>query len=188
MPPKEERIGFFDIEASNLDADFGIMLSYCIKDSASDKMYSNVLTLEDIQQSKAGDEDKRLIEKLLVDLGKFDKIVTYYGKRFDVPYIRTRALSTGVEFPVYGTQSHIDLYFIMRHRFKLSSNRLENACRVLLNKTQKTRIENKFWRGGVRGDKKSLAYILDHNRKDVLDLEKLYYKIINFVRRQDTSI
>lgn len=187
-PPEAERIGFLDIEASNLDADFGIILSYCIKDSVSSKIYEDTLTLKDVQQSKAGDEDKRIVAKLIEDVGQFDKIVTYYGKRFDVPYIRTRALSTGVEFPVYGTLSHIDLYFVLRHRFKLSSNRLENACRVLLNKTQKTRIENKFWRGGTRGDKKSLQYILDHNRKDVLDLEKLYYKVIDYVRRQDTSI
>lgn len=188
IPDEHERIGFLDIEASNLDADFGIILSYCIKDADSDCIYESVLTRNDIDRAAAGDEDKRVVRELIGDLGEFDRVVTYYGKRFDVPYIRTRALATGVEFPNYGSLIHTDLYFVVRHRFKMSSNRLENACRVLLGKTDKTRIEAKYWRAAARGDEQSLQYVLDHNRKDVLDLEKLYDKVVDFSRRTDTSI
>ena len=184
----EERIGFFDIETSNLVADFGIVLSWAIKDSKSDKVYSSVLTPQDIKKATFGSEDKRLVRECLVNLQKFDRIVTYYGSRFDVPFIRARALSTGLDFPNYGTLKHTDLYFIIRGRVALSSKRLENACRVLLGHTDKTRIDSKYWRAGVRGDKKSLAYILEHNKFDVLDLEKLYNKMIHFSRPTDTSI
>jgi uncharacterized protein YprB with RNaseH-like and TPR domain len=184
----KERIGFFDIETSNLVADFGIMLSYSIKDSASDKIYSSVLTPTDIKKAEFGSEDKRLIRDCLKDLVQFDRIVTYYGSRFDVPFLRARALSTGLDFPNYGSQKHTDLYFIIRGRVALSSKRLENACRVLLGTTNKTRIDSKYWRAGVRGDQKSLAYILDHNKKDVIDLELLYKKMIHFSKPTDTSI
>ena len=186
--PKKERVGFLDIEASNLKADFGVILSYCIKEAGAKKIYEGTLTPQDIKKASIGCEDKRLVTQLVADLANFDRIVTYYGKRFDVPYIRSRALMTGVKFPLFGSLIHVDLYFVLRNRFCLSSNRLENACRTLLGKTEKTRIENKFWRGGVRGEKKSLEYILDHNRKDVLDLEKLYNKVIDYARRMDTSI
>lgn len=128
------------------------------------------------------------MKALIEDLLKFDKIVTYYGRRFDVPFMRSRALMTNVAFPLFGSLTHVDLYFVLRNRFCLSSNRLENACRTILGKTEKTRIENRFWRGGVRGDEKSLQYILDHNKKDVLDLEKLYNRVIDYSRRVDTSI
>ena len=70
----------------------------------------------------------------------------------------------------------------------MSSNRLENACRVLLGKTHKTRIESSYWIRALQGNPRALNYILDHNKKDVIDLERLYLKVINFATRQDTSI
>lgn len=184
----KERIGFFDIETSNLVADFGILLSYAIKDGASKKVISSVLTPHDIRKATFGEEDKRLVRQCLKDLGQFDRIVTYYGSRFDVPFLRARALSMDLDFPNYGTLKHTDLYFIIRGRVALSSKRLENACRVLLGHTEKTRIDSKYWRAGARGDKESLKYILDHNQKDVLDLERLYKKMIHFSKPTDTSI
>lgn len=188
VPETDERIGFLDIEASNLDADFGIILSYCIKAAGEDRIYEDVIAPEDIARANAGDEDKRVVRTLISDLNNFDKLVTYYGTKFDIPYIRTRATNMAVPFPVFGTLVHKDLYYVVKNKFKLSSNRLENACRVLLNKTQKTRIDARYWRAGTRGDKKSLDYILDHNRKDVLDLEALYNKVIGFSRIQNVSI
>jgi uncharacterized protein YprB with RNaseH-like and TPR domain len=184
----KERVGFFDIESSNLVADFGVMLSYSIKDGDSKQILCSVLTPQDISKAKFGEEDKRLVSQCIKDLGKFDRIVTYFGSRFDVPFLRARALSMDLEFPNYGTLKHTDLYFIIRGRVALSSKRLENACRVLLGHTDKTRIDSKYWRAGVRGDKKSLSYILDHNKHDVLDLEKLYQKMIHFSKPTDASI
>lgn len=186
--PERERTGYFDIETSNLDADFGIMLAYCIKDGASKTIHNDVITLDDINSCRAGDEDKRVVQSCINDLAKFDKIVTFYGTRFDLPFTRTRALVCGVPFPFYGSIVHKDVYYLVRNKFKLSSNRLENSCRVLLDKTQKTRIEKRAWRAAARGDAKSLAYVLDHCKKDVLDLQKLYEKVIDFSARRDTSI
>lgn len=107
---------------------------------------------------------------------------------FDFPFARARALVCGVDFPSYGSIKHTDLYYIMRNKFKISSRRLENCCRVLLGETQKTRIKNEYWRGAVRGDKESLAYVLEHNRYDVIDLEKLYEKSIGFSMAKGASI
>lgn len=183
----EERIGFLDIESSGLVADFGIMLSYCIKDGSSDKIYENVLTKGDIEHFQAGDEDRRVVSSLLADLDQFDRVVTYYGSRFDIPFIRTRSESMGLWFPSFGEIKHTDLYYTIKHKFRLSSSRLEQACRVILGHTDKTKIEYKFWRGGARGDEKSLNYILDHNRMDVIDLEKLYNRVIRFSRHRSVS-
>lgn len=185
---KTPRIGFLDIETSNLAADFGIILSYCIKPSDSDTIVETVITKEQIDTAKPGQEDKYVVAKLINDMLSFDVLVTYYGTKFDIPFIRTRAVNNGLEFPPYGSILHKDLYYLVRSKFKMSSNRLENAGRVLLGKTQKTRINNTYWRGGVRGDEKSLAYILHHNQKDVLDLEKLYNKVIKYNKGVNASI
>jgi uncharacterized protein YprB with RNaseH-like and TPR domain len=184
----KERIGFFDIETSNLDANFGLILSYCIKDSDSDKIYQDVISLKDIKSGTAGDEDRRVVESCVEDMKKFTKLVGYYSTKFDIPFVRTRAVSLGIEFPDFGVIKHQDIYYLVKSRFKLNSNRLENACRVLLGETDKTKIEYKYWRGGMRGDPKSLAYILEHNKYDVLDLEKLYHKVIQYARPQEKSM
>lgn len=188
VPNEVPKVEFLDIETSNLDADFGIMLSYCIKEAGSEKIHEGVLTTKDILGAKAGDEDARLVKQCIEDMQKFDILVGYYSKRFDVPFIRTRAVACGLFFPAFGSIKHIDMYDKVKGKFKLSSRRLENACRVLLGKTQKTRIDAKYWRAAVRGEAKSLAYVLDHNRKDVIDLELLYDKIIDYSRWSDTSI
>jgi uncharacterized protein YprB with RNaseH-like and TPR domain len=186
--PTNDRLGFLDIETSNLSADFGIILSYCIKKADSKEILYETLELEDIAKFGPGKEDKRVVEKLVKDLEGFDKVVTYYGSKFDMPFIRTRALINNIDFPAYGTLAHRDLYYTLRFKFKLSSNRLENGCRVLLGKTNKTRIDSKYWLGGMRGDAKSLQYILEHNKYDVIDLEKLYNKVEGYARGQNVSI
>lgn len=183
-----ERIGFLDIETTNLDANFGIMLSYCIKDSDSNKIYEAVITPQDIKQGTAGDEDYRVVTQCVDDLRRFDKLVTFYGVRFDMPFIRTRAVSMGIDFPCYGTIKHQDVYFLIRNKFKLNSNRLENACRVLLGATDKTKIDYKYWRAASRGDKKALDYVVEHNRYDVLDLEKLYHKVLEYQKPGTNSL
>lgn len=185
----EEKIGFLDIEFYNFDANYGRMISYCILDSQTGKILYDTLTASDITKGEAnGTEDTRLVEHCIADMLKFDRIVTFYGKRCDVPYIRTRALMCGLNFPYYGSLQHTDLYFIIKYKFKLNRNGLENACRSLLGKTEKTHVDNPAWMRAMRGDKKSIAYILDHNKKDVRDTQKLYEKVINFIRQTDTSI
>jgi uncharacterized protein YprB with RNaseH-like and TPR domain len=187
--PDKLRVGFFDIETTNLAADFGIILSYCIKPAGPDQeVIGAKINPKDLFRAKAGDEDKVLVQQLLKDLFSFDKVIGFYSKRFDMPFIRTRATVNGLDFPGYGSLIHIDLYDVIKRKFKLSSNRLENACRNILGETNKTRIEMKYWRAGARGDAESLDYIYEHNIQDVLDLEKLYDKTIGFVRKSETSL
>jgi uncharacterized protein YprB with RNaseH-like and TPR domain len=184
--PKQEVIGFLDCETNNLDSDFGILLSYAIKEFESDTIYKGVLEKSDTQSS--AEEDKRLVGRCVKDLLKFDRVITWYGKKFDLPFIRTRALICGVDFPFYGGIKHNDIYYIAKYRLKLHSNRLENVCRVLFGETQKTHIDARYWRGALRGDKTALAYILDHNIRDVMDLERVYLKLRDYAKPTDTSI
>lgn len=183
-----EKIGFLDIESSNLVANFGIMLSYCILDNDTGKILEGVITKKDLQNNPPDKTDKRIVKKCIEDMMKFDRVVTHYGARFDIPFIRTRALINDLEFPQFGALFHTDLWIISKNKLKLNSNRQETIARTLLGNTEKTHLEYKYWIGGVRGDAKSLNYILDHNRKDVRDLQKNYHKMIPFVRKTKTSI
>ena len=177
--PDQEKIGYFDIEASNLVADFGVMLSWCVKRDGEKEILSDVLTIRDIRVAHNGDEDRRIVESCVEALSQFDIIVTHYGSdwRYDMPFVRTRAVSMSIPFPAYGTLKQVDTFPILRSKFRLSRNRQENAVRTLLGKTEKNHIIGHVWRSAARGDKKSLSYILDHNMRDVRDLERLYKKI-----------
>jgi DNA polymerase elongation subunit (family B) len=184
---EKEHIGFLDIEASNLDANFGIMYSWCIKDSNSKKIYSDVLKPED-KRFPPEKSDRRIVESLIKCMFTFDRIIGHYSSRFDIPYTRTRALICDVEFPPYGSLNQDDTWQIARNKLKLNSNRLETVCETLFGETQKTHLKSKYWIGAMRFDKKSLEYILDHNRKDVLDLERVYNKIKDYIKLTNKSI
>jgi len=188
--PVPERVGFFDIETTAFDAGFGIMLSYAIKVGGEKTILTNCITKRDIDHAKAGDEDARIVAACIEDLKTFDRVVTHYGSdyRFDLPFIRTRAVSLNLDFPFYGSIKSDDTYSLLKRKFKLPRNRLETACRILLGTTEKNHIDPKIWRAAGRGNPKALSYVLDHNRRDVRDLEKIYEKIKNFVRATDTSI
>lgn len=177
------RIGYLDIETSNLDANFGMIYSWCIKEAKGD-IISDVLTKEDWKHFPY---DQRTVKSLIKAMEQFDVIYTYNGCRFDIPFIRTRALMIGVDFPVYKQITHQDLYFAVRSRLKLNYNSLENACRALGIKG-KTRIDNEFWIRATSGDTKALKYILDHNKGDVIILEAIHEKLKPYIRFTNRSI
>jgi len=107
---------------------------------------------------------------------------------FDLPFLRTRALISGIPFPEYGAILHKDMYFAARGKLSLSSKRLENVCRVLFGKTEKTRIDSAHWTRALMGAPDALEYIADHCRKDVIELERVYDTMLNFGKNTDNSV
>ena len=103
-----------------------------------------------------------------------------HNTRFDIPYSRTRAMAHGLIFPTYGTLKHKDLYYTVKFKFSLHSNRLENACRTLCGSTGKTKLLPEIWQRAAYGDPGSLKYIYDHCVEDVKDLKRLYYKTLEY--------
>jgi len=181
---KEPKRGFLDIEVSNLHADFGIVLSYAIKVENKRKIYAGVITKEELTN---GTLDKRVVQECIRDMMKFDEIITYNGTRFDLPYLRSRALHWGLEFPKYGYIKHKDAYYMVRNRLRLHRNKLEDACRLLGIKG-KTHLDGTQWVKALTGDKKALKYVLDHNKKDVIILEELYHRLRDYVKEVRRSI
>lgn len=181
--PLKEKIGYFDIEASNLNANFGIIFTYCIKTGGKDEILERTVTKKELSTCL----DKKVVEQCVKDLQKYDKIIGYYSARFDIPYVRSRALYNGLDFPAYGEIIHEDLYDNIKRKFRLNSNRLETACRFLLGHSDKTHLNSDYWIKALQGDKESLDYIVDHCRKDVIDLEKLHKRVEIFKKKSHTS-
>jgi uncharacterized protein YprB with RNaseH-like and TPR domain len=180
----EFRVGYLDIEATNLDADFGIMLSYAIKVRGKETIYSNIIQQKDIDALRL---DKPLTQQLLDDLKKFDMVVTYYGTGYDIPFIRTRALKWGLSFPEYGAIIHHDLYYVAKSKLKLSRNRLENVGNLLGLQGLKTHLDPDIWTQALLSSK-ARAYIQDHNKRDVILLEKAHNRLMPYTKGLRRSI
>ena len=179
-----ERIGFLDIEATSLNASFGYMLSYCIKRHGGDVIKRPIEPAE----VKSHRYDKRLCEQFLQDIGEFDRLVTYYGTRYDIPFLRTRCLYWNLDFPPMGTMFHTDMYFTVRNKLRLYRNRLETACDMFGIESKGHRLTPSVWQDAQTGDKKAIDFVLTHNIEDVVSLEALWEKLNGHYRLNKTSV
>jgi uncharacterized protein YprB with RNaseH-like and TPR domain len=182
-----ERIGFLDIESSNLNASFGYVFTYCIKELDNPKILERTVTRKDIHNKIF---DKRIMEQLIKDFKNFDRIVVYWGKnyRFDIPFLRSRCLRHGIDFPGYKELFVTDLYDSVKSKLRLGRNSLLSACRHLGINAKDTPIEPQLWMDASTGDEKALATILQHNREDVISTEELWKVMRKFSGRQRSSL
>ena len=181
---KKVKVGYLDIESGGLAANFDYMLTYCIKTRDEEEYHEGVITREEIL---AGEFDKEMLKKLIDDIQKYDVIITYYGTRFDIPFIRTRALSFRLKFPEFGTIQHKDVYYMVKNRLRLHRSSLESACAIFGIKG-KNHIKGNFWMMAKTGDEVALKYVADHNRKDCIILEMLHKKIELYTKMTTRSI
>lgn len=181
---RKEKIGYLDIESSGLQADFAIVLSYCIK-KENGEILKRVLTKKELE---SGIFDRELLKQCVQDMLKFDRLIYHYGNRFDIPVLRTRCVYWKIYFPLYKEVKGTDTYPILKYKFKLHSNRLESACDFFGIPSKKHRIQPDIWIKALSGDKKSLDWILKHNEEDVVSLEELYKRINPYSNITNSSI
>jgi uncharacterized protein YprB with RNaseH-like and TPR domain len=166
----DKRIAYFDIEASDLTANWGMMLSWCIKYRGDDKIREGVITKKEIFDFKF---DKRIFEELMEELKNVDILVTYYGTGFDIPFARTRTLYHGLEFPAYGSMYHWDLFYKVRSKLKTHRKSLEVVTKFY-GIEGKTHLEPDMMFKAQYGHPEAMKQLLHHNREDVIILEKLH--------------
>lgn len=170
---KRKKIAYLDIEASDLRANWGHMLSWSIKYRNDNNIRHDIITKEEFYDFSF---DRRILETLLEELKNVDIVVTYYGTRFDIPFIRTRSDFYGLEFPKYGSIYHWDLYYKVRRLYKLHRNSLSVATKFF-GIEGKTPVSGDVWMKAKYGDPESLEYVLEHNDEDVIILEELHNKL-----------
>jgi len=185
--PEQQKTGFIDIEASQLTADWGITLCTTITPLDSNDTYVRTITKDELYSDTT---DKELIRDVVVEMRKYDRLIGYYASnmRFDIPFLRTRAVHHNLDFPSFGEIVMEDLFPVIKYKFKLRSNRLDSALEALLGSSKKTRWLWRHWLRAVQGNKESLDYIEDHCIKDTQEMKRLYQKIYKFSRKASTSL
>lgn len=176
---EKSKIGFFDLETTNLNASIGMILCGSIKVKGGTTITYVAAPGEDGLLT-----DKQACIDLRDDLESMDYVSTYYGTRFDLPFINTRLLIHG-ERPINKIR-HIDLYFTPRFKLKLHSNRLAVVLETLFGKSGKTQIDFALWNRAHMGNKEALDYVIEHCVADVEELEKVFNKLRGFVNLSAT--
>lgn len=164
------RIGYLDIEVDNLNANYGTMLSWAIKQREGDIVY-DVVTKDDLFDPKI--RDRKIVKSLMEEIKKYSILVTYYGTGFDIPFIRTKARKYKLSGLEYQSNMHHDLYYTVKSKYKLSSNSLKTATDYF-EIPGKTPISNKIWFDAKYGEPYALEYVVDHNLEDVKITEALH--------------
>ena len=181
---KEDIVGFFDIETTELDAETGVMLSYAIK-MLDGPVIANCITTAEIMSD---DQDKRLVASCIEDIRRLDRVIGHYSTGFDIPFIRTRALYHGLDFPKYKELWHTDTWQIIRKKLKLKRNSLQRACELLGIEAKGTSFDIRTWKKALYGRPDALATVLQHNIEDVLSTEALWKRVNEFANLTKSSI
>jgi len=190
--------GCLDIEAGALDADFDICLSWAIKTVGKDEIFYDHITKGDLD---LGAYDKRIIETLVSTVRKYDRLITHYGKNrwFDIPFIRARylwlnarGLYNGEPFPAHGELYVSDTYGMSKSLLKIASRRQNSVANAVQGKDIKTKIDKDYWMaikyGNCKARSEAIEYIVDHNQKDVEQLEGNYLALVPFIKEGRNSI
>lgn len=166
----------WDLECSSLNADYGVILCCGFKEVDGPK--PEVLNAFDYR-SKDNDlikAERRLLKDVSKRLLQADVWLTHYGTWFDIPFLNTRLLYHRLPI-VPANFNHIDTWKISRNRLKLRNNRLVTIQSFLKTDTEKNAIKPEQWIRALGGHQKSMDYIVEHCRRDVVALAEVY-KII----------
>lgn len=171
------RILSYDIEASNLNADFGIVLTFGSK-FVGDGPKVEVLNILDYTT-----KDRDLIRaerRMLIDVSarmlSADVWLGHFSTWYDLPFLNTRLLYHNL--PVLPPNfSQLDTWKIAKNRLKLRNNRLVTIQEFLKLEDEKNAIQPEQWIRALGGHRPSMDYIVEHNRRDVLVLEQAYMRL-----------
>jgi uncharacterized protein YprB with RNaseH-like and TPR domain len=181
LDPERTRVGVLDIESSGLAGDFDIVFCCTIKIFGRDEIKTFRINLQQLDLLAA---ERKMLRELNKYIRGLDGLTTYYGARFDVPMLRTRMFSHGINpFPKI---RHLDLYFSVKRTLNTSRRRLQNVIELFQQSGEvipsKGRVEPVLWvRAMFARDEGAMDAIVQHNIEDVLALEAAIIKLQNFV-------
>ena len=182
--PMVESIGIFDIETTGLKANWSHMLCWCMKEHNKDAIHNDLITRREARDKN----DKRIIKSAVDEIKKYDRICGYYSSRFDIPYLRSRALYHGIEFPAYRDIYHTDVYYIARAKFALHSNRLAAVCEYFGIPAKEHRMTPNLWQRAGAGQEEALQIILLHCKEDVESTDTVFNLLLRHMMIAKRSV
>jgi DNA polymerase elongation subunit (family B)/predicted RNA-binding Zn-ribbon protein involved in translation (DUF1610 family) len=148
----------------------GRVLSWAAKWAHEDEVYHSA-------EWYAG--DRPMIEALHKMLSEADAVVTFNGNHFDIPVMNAAFAKYGLHPPA--PFKSIDLYQVVKKKFRLLSNRLDYVCKYFgLGEKAKTG-GFQLWVDVLNGDKQAREKFIEYNIHDVELTEVLYAHILPWI-------
>jgi DNA polymerase elongation subunit (family B) len=175
---RHPKILIWDIETTNLKADFGKLLCYKAQWYGDDKIIGG--TIRHTKAFKAGRfwEDKELVLELHKLLTQADCLVHHFGDRFDLKFFKTRLIELGLYFPNVKT---VDTWKVAKKHLLLQSNRMGNIAEFLGGE-QKSSVPKKVWIQANMGHAPSIRLLENYCEQDVRTLAGIYKKLLPYTR------
>jgi uncharacterized protein YprB with RNaseH-like and TPR domain len=125
-------------------------------------------------------DDRHILREFSEAFSEADDVVTWYGIKFDEPYLRARLAKYRMKTLPH--VHHTDLWKTCRKEFSLASNRLENCAEFLGVEHEKEKLSHFVWQDAQYGNKKQLNRIVYRCKVDVLLLEDVYEVMLPYIR------
>ena len=151
------------------------MLTWAAKWLNHTDILSNKLTAEEVLT----EDDKRITMNLWKLLDEADIIIAHNGNQFDVPKMKSRFIIHGL--PPTSFYHTIDTKQVASKEFGFSSNKLDSLAGYFGFKT-KDSTTFELWVNCLKGDEDALQYMETYNRHDVILLEKVYKKLLPYIK------
>lgn len=154
------------------------MLSFAYKWLGDKKVQTHALPDFPLYKREP-ENDRRLCDALWWLFDEAEVIVAHNGDRFDQRKARARFLVHDMMPP--SPFREIDTLKVLRRKFALDSNRLDDACQQLSIGSKLPHQGKHTWLGCMSGDEKSWATMRKYNAQDVKLLEALYERLLPWI-------
>jgi predicted PolB exonuclease-like 3'-5' exonuclease len=124
--------------------------------------------------------DKAMLRKFIKVAKTADALIGHNGDRFDVKWVKTRALIHGLE-PLNNVVT-VDTLKLARGNFNFNSNRLDYLGKMLVNDRKVDTGGFGLWVAIMNGDQAALRKMGKYCDQDVVLLEKVFNKIAPHVK------
>lgn len=171
----KEGVCFFDIETAGLTPNTYVFLCGMMFLEGNDFIFEQAF-------ARDYDEEGSMLQYVRQKFEDFDAVVTYNGKSFDIPFIKTRMAVNRIDFDE--SFRHVDLLYFAR---RIYSGVLDN-CKL---QTIELHLRSKERTGDIPGSQIPAAYhdfvrtgearimarVLYHNQMDLLTMAILYNQL-----------
>jgi predicted RNA-binding Zn-ribbon protein involved in translation (DUF1610 family) len=125
-------------------------------------------------------EPKSMLEGIHGLLEDADAVVHYNGTKFDMPTLNKEFIIHKMNPPPPIKQ--IDLLRVVKSQFRFPSNKLDYVAQRLSLGKKKDHEGHILWVKCMNGDKKAWKTMEEYNIQDVILLEKLYKKLLPWIK------
>ena len=124
-------------------------------------------------------DDKFMLEQFIEVMNEADLLVAHNGDRFDLKWIKTRALFHGINTMLIDYPS-LDTLKLAKKKFNFNSNRLDYIAKFL-GFEGKIKTTGELWNNVcIQNDREALKEMIAYCDEDVVQLEKVYDALVGW--------